>query len=52
LCSSGFLLVVVVRFVGLAVLDGIAVGLAMGVVVNLAVGCGCGAWVFFAWVAR
>ena len=32
-CSSGFLLVMGVRFVGLAMLDGVAVGLA--------VGCGC-----------
>ena len=30
LCSSGFFLVVVVRFVGLAVLDGVTIGLAMG----------------------
>ena len=36
LCFDGFLLVMGVRFVGLAVLDGVAVGLAMG--------CGCHSW--------
>ena len=36
LCFNGFLLVMGVRFVGLAVLDGVSVGLAMG--------CGCHCW--------
>ena len=47
LCFGGFLLVMGVRFVGLVVLDGIAVGLWVSLSVwSWAMGCGCGARFF------